>query len=100
MKRFILASGLLTALAFVAVAAPTAPKAVKPATHAGAACGPWCGPGACPMNGSAAAAGTVQGAAACPVSDPSLCPASCRPTQAGVAARPAQKRTAAVVAAR
>jgi hypothetical protein len=106
MKRFILASGLLTALAFVAVAAPSAPRAAKPATQASAACSPLCGPGACSMQGSAAAAGTVHSAAvatngnACPVSDPSLCQASCRPTQAGVAARPAAKRTATVVASR
>jgi hypothetical protein len=105
MKRFILASGLLTALALAAVAAPTAPKAAKPAAHASSACGPSCDLGACPMKGSAAS-GTVQGAAvatngnACPVSDPSLCPASCRPTQAGAAAGPAAKRTSTVVAAR
>lgn len=108
MKRFILASGLLTALALAAVAAPNAPKAAKQPAQAGAVCGPSCDLGACPMKGSAsaAAAGTVRDAAvatngnACPVSDPSLCPASCRPTQAGAAARPAAKRTATVVAAR
>jgi len=106
MKRFILASGLLTALALAAVAAPTAPRTAKPAVHAGAACDHSCGLGACPMKGSAASAGTVPGAAvatnggACPVSDPSLCPASCRPTQSGAVAKPAARRTATVVAAR
>ena len=108
MKRFILASGLLTALAIAAVAAPTAPKPAKPAAHTSSACSPSCDVGACPMKGSssAAAAGTVQGAAvatsgtACPVSDPSLCPASCRRTQAGAAAKPAARRTATTIAAR
>jgi hypothetical protein len=76
MKRFILASGLLAALAIAAVAAPIAPKAAKQPAQASAVCGPLCGHGACPMKGSAsaAAAGTVRGAAvatngnACPVS--------------------------------
>ena len=108
MKRFILASALLSALALAAGAAPNASKPAKQATPAGSACSPSCDVGACPMKGGsgAAAAGSGRSAAvatsgnACPVSDPSVCPASCRRAQAGAVAKPAARRTATTIAAR
>jgi hypothetical protein len=108
MKRFIVASGLLTALAISALAAPHAIAAAEHAAQAKSSCSGSCGHGTCSVKSSPSAAaaaktsGTVVAskASACPVSDPSKCPPWCKRTQVSASAKPAAKPNSTVIAAR
>jgi hypothetical protein len=108
MKRFIVASGLLTALAISALSAPHAIAAENHATQSKSSCSGSCPHGTCPVKGASAvsAAAKAPGTAvaskgtACPVSDPSKCPSSCKRTQVSVSAKPAAKPNSTVIAAR